>query len=100
MGIGFHKPILKGHPQKQTQIDLVCAILQKTPSKYFAEFRGLRMERDREHLLEEILLITFAAVLSAAESWNDIAAVRVLPTLSLYLSGHLWKLFIGTSFLI
>jgi predicted transposase YbfD/YdcC len=31
------------------------------------------MERNREHLLEEILFITIAAVLSGAESWNDIA---------------------------
>ena len=31
------------------------------------------MERNREHLLEEILLISIAAVLSGAESWNDIA---------------------------
>jgi hypothetical protein len=31
------------------------------------------VERNREHLLEEILLISIAAVLSGAESWNDIA---------------------------
>ncbi len=31
------------------------------------------MERNREHLLEEVLLIAIAAVLSGAESWNDIA---------------------------
>jgi hypothetical protein len=31
------------------------------------------VERNREHLLEEILLIAIAAVLSGAESWNDIA---------------------------
>ena len=30
------------------------------------------MKRNREHLLEEILLIAIAAVLSGAESWNDI----------------------------
>jgi len=43
------------------------------PLKYFAELRDPRMERNREHLLEEILFITIAAVLSGAESWNDIA---------------------------
>jgi len=32
-----------------------------------------RVERNREHLLEEILLIAIAAVLSGAESWNDIS---------------------------
>jgi predicted transposase YbfD/YdcC len=43
------------------------------PLKYFAEVRDPRVERNREHLLEEILLIAIAAVLSGAESWNDIA---------------------------
>jgi hypothetical protein len=43
------------------------------PLKYFAELRDPRIERKREHLLEEILLIAIAAVLSGAESWNDIA---------------------------
>jgi predicted transposase YbfD/YdcC len=45
-----------------------------TPLKYFAELRDPRVERNREHLLQEILLIAIAAVLSGAESWNDIAA--------------------------
>ena len=39
----------------------------------FSELRDPRVERNREHLLEEILLISIAAVLSGAESWNDIA---------------------------
>jgi predicted transposase YbfD/YdcC len=43
------------------------------PLKYFAELRDPRVERNREHLLEEILLIAVAAILSGAESWNDIA---------------------------
>jgi len=43
------------------------------PLKYFAELRDPRVERNREHLLEEILLIAIAAVLSGAESWNDIS---------------------------
>jgi predicted transposase YbfD/YdcC len=43
------------------------------PLKYFAELRDPRVERNREHLLEEILLISIAAVLSGAESWNDIS---------------------------
>src|SRR5208282_4717752 len=42
------------------------------PLKYFAELRDPRVERTREHLLEEILLMVIAAVLSGAESWNDI----------------------------
>jgi hypothetical protein len=43
------------------------------PLKYFAELRDPHIERNREHLLEEILLIAIAAVLSGAESWNDMA---------------------------
>jgi len=43
------------------------------PLKYFAALTDPRVERNREHLLEEILLIAIAAVLSGAESWNDIA---------------------------
>ncbi|MHB2006571.1 MAG: transposase family protein [Acidobacteriaceae bacterium] len=37
----------------------------------FAELHDPRMERNREHLLEEILLIAIAVVLSGAESWNE-----------------------------
>jgi predicted transposase YbfD/YdcC len=43
------------------------------PLKYFSELRDPRVERNREHLLEEILLIAIAAVLSGAESWNDMS---------------------------
>ena len=43
-----------------------------SPMKYFAEMRDPRVERTREHLLEEILLIAIAAVLSGANGWNEI----------------------------
>ena len=43
------------------------------PLKYFAELRDPRIERNREHLVEGILLIAIAAVLSGAEGWNDLA---------------------------
>jgi predicted transposase YbfD/YdcC len=43
----------------------------ENPLKYFAELTDPRVERNREHLLEEILLMAIAAVLSGAESWND-----------------------------
>ena len=43
-----------------------------SPLKYFAELRDPRVEQTREHLLEEILLMVLAAVLSGAESWNEI----------------------------
>jgi predicted transposase YbfD/YdcC len=44
----------------------------KSPLQYFAELRDPRVERTREHLLEEILLMVIAAVLSGADSWNEI----------------------------
>src|ERR1035437_1342969 len=44
----------------------------ENPLKHFAELRDPRVERTREHLLEEILLITIAAVLSGANGWNEI----------------------------
>lgn len=43
------------------------------PLQYFARLTDAGIERNREHLLEEILLIAIAAVLSEAESWNGIA---------------------------
>jgi hypothetical protein len=43
------------------------------PLKYFSELRDPCVERNREHVLEEVLLIAIAAVLSGAESWNYIA---------------------------
>src|ERR1017187_443514 len=42
------------------------------PLRYFAELRDPRVERTRAHLLEEILLLAIAAVLSGAGSWNEI----------------------------
>jgi predicted transposase YbfD/YdcC len=44
----------------------------ESPLRYLAEVTDPRVERTREHLLEEILLITIAAVLSGADSWNEI----------------------------
>jgi predicted transposase YbfD/YdcC len=44
----------------------------ESPLKYFAELRDPRVKRTREHLLEEILLITIAAILSGANGWNEI----------------------------
>lgn len=44
----------------------------ESPLKYFAELTDPRVERTKEHLLEEILFITIAAVLCGAEGWNEI----------------------------
>jgi len=45
----------------------------ENPLRYFSELSDPRVERNREHRLDEILLIAIAAVLSGAESWNDIS---------------------------
>jgi len=44
----------------------------ESPLRHFAELIDPRVERTREHLLQEILFITIAAVLCGADSWNDI----------------------------
>jgi len=40
---------------------------------YFSEMKDPRVDRAKHHILNDILFITIAAVLSGAESWNDIA---------------------------
>lgn len=42
------------------------------PLRYFAELTDPRVGRNKRHRLEEILLLAIAAVLSGAESWDDI----------------------------
>ena len=44
----------------------------ESPIKYFAELTDPRVERTREHLLQDILFIAIAAVLCGAETWNEI----------------------------
>lgn len=44
----------------------------ESPLKYLAELKDPRVERTREHVLEEILLIAIAAILSGASGWNEI----------------------------
>lgn len=39
---------------------------------YFSEMKDPRIDRCKRHLLEDIVFITIAAVLSGAETWNDI----------------------------
>jgi len=44
----------------------------ESPIKYFAELTDPRVERTKEHLLQDILFIAIAAVLCGAEGWNEI----------------------------
>jgi hypothetical protein len=44
----------------------------ENPLNYFAELKDPRVERTREHLLEETLLIAIAAILSGTNGWNEI----------------------------
>lgn len=45
---------------------------------YFSEMKDPRVERTRYHLLDDIIFISIASVLSGAESWNEIARYGVL----------------------
>jgi len=44
----------------------------ENPLKYFAELRDPRVERTRCHLLQDIVLIAIAAILSGASGWDEI----------------------------
>jgi predicted transposase YbfD/YdcC len=46
----------------------------KSPIDYFMQAKDPRVERRKEHLLEDIIFITIAAVICGAETWNDIEA--------------------------
>jgi len=44
----------------------------QTPISYFTELTDPRVDRSKEHLMEDIIFITIAAVICGAETWNDI----------------------------
>jgi predicted transposase YbfD/YdcC len=44
----------------------------KSPIEYFSQIDDPRVDRTKEHLLEDIIFITIAAVICGAETWNDI----------------------------
>jgi len=44
----------------------------KTPIDFLTEIEDPRIDRCKEHLIEDILFITIAAVICGAETWNDI----------------------------
>jgi predicted transposase YbfD/YdcC len=47
-------------------------MMQSNLLKYLSSVKDPRIERKRLHQLEDIVFITIAAVISGAESWNDI----------------------------
>jgi len=50
------------------------------PLRYLAELRDPRVERNREHLLEEIRLVAIAAVMGGAESWGTTLPTTARPS--------------------
>jgi hypothetical protein len=44
----------------------------QSPISYFSVLTDPRVERSKEHLMEDIVFITIAAVICGAETWNDI----------------------------
>jgi hypothetical protein len=43
----------------------------RTPVGYFTELTDPRVDRSKDHLMEDIIFITIAAVICGAETWND-----------------------------
>jgi hypothetical protein len=43
----------------------------ESPISYFSSLTDPRVERIREHSLEEILFIAIASILCEAEGWNE-----------------------------
>jgi predicted transposase YbfD/YdcC len=44
----------------------------KSPVNYFTDLTDPRVDRTKDHLMEDIIFITIAAVICGAETWNDI----------------------------
>ena len=44
----------------------------ESPLSYFSQMPDPRIDRCKAHLLEDIIFITLAAVISGAETWNEI----------------------------
>jgi predicted transposase YbfD/YdcC len=44
----------------------------RSPIDYFTELTDPRVDRTKDHLMEDIIFITIAAVICGAETWNDI----------------------------
>ena len=44
----------------------------QTPISYFTELTDPRVDRGKEHSMEDIIFLTIAAVICGAETWNDI----------------------------
>ena len=44
----------------------------QTPISYFTSLTDPRVDRSKEHLMEDIIFITIASVICGAETWNDI----------------------------
>jgi len=46
----------------------------ESPFSYFSQLPDPRIDRCKEHLMEDIIFITIAAVICGAETWNEIEA--------------------------
>ena len=44
----------------------------QTPINYFTDLQDPRVDRTKDHLMEDIIFTTIAAVICGAETWNDI----------------------------
>ncbi len=55
----------------------------ESPINYFSNLTDPRVERTKDHLLDDIIFIAIASVICGAESWNDMEnygkSKKVLP---------------------
>jgi hypothetical protein len=47
----------------------------KSPVDCFTDLTAPRVDRTKDHLMEDIIFITIAAVICGAETWNDIESL-------------------------
>ena len=57
---------------------------EKSLLSYFTEMKDPRVERTRYHLLDDIIFISIASVLSGAESWNGIKCNKAIKLVGLH----------------
>lgn len=54
------------HPAAQGKRNFIALCKMRNAQEYFAELLDLRVERTRRHMLQEIIFMSIAAILSGA----------------------------------
>ena len=48
-----------------------CIFYMESPLYYFSDLKDPRIDRTKDHLLEDIIVIAILSVICGAETWND-----------------------------